>query len=275
MKVVIIEDEPLAARDLAACIVAAEPSAEIVAMLSSIGEATAYFGANAAPDIIFSDIQLGDGLSFSIFEGFTQVVPVIFCTAYDEYALDAFRAAGIDYILKPFTAASIAAALGKYNAFRSRWTGAVPSYSALLGIFGASGAPTPGALGAMSGDRVFGETFGTDPGKRSILVFYKEKIMPVAIADIVLFYLPNDAVRLMTFNKQQYSVNKNLEELEKTCGRLFYRVNRQYLVNREAIRDVAQDAGRKLQVNLVVPFEEKITVSRLKVNHFLGWLEGG
>lgn len=99
--------------------------------------------------------------------------------------------------------------------------------------------------------------------------------MPVAIADIVLFYLPNDAVRLMTFNKQQYSVNKNLEELEKTCGRLFYRVNRQYLVNREAIRDVAQDAGRKLQVNLVVPFEEKITVSRLKVNHFLGWLEGG
>jgi two-component system response regulator LytT len=151
MKVVIIEDEPLTARDLAACIVAAEPSAEIVAMLSSVAEATGFFKTHAAPDIIFSDIQLGDGLSFSIFEACAQVVPVIFCTAYDEYALDAFRAAGIDYILKPFTAASIAAALGKYNAFRSRWTGTAPSYSGLAGIFGASGAATPGALGSAGG----------------------------------------------------------------------------------------------------------------------------
>src|SRR5713226_2020839 len=124
MKVVIIEDEPLTAKDLAACIAAAEPAVEIVAILSSVQEAIGYFTAHAAPDIIFSDIQLGDGLSFRIFEKVGATVPVIFCTAYDEYALDAFRAAGIDYILKPFTRKSIAGALGKYKAFRSRWTAA-------------------------------------------------------------------------------------------------------------------------------------------------------
>src|SRR5271154_6005594 len=95
MKVVIIEDEPLTAKDLAACIRAAEPAAEVVATLGSVEEAIGFFKGHASPDLIFSDIQLGDGLSFSIFAANAQTVPVIFCTAYDEYALDAFRAAGI------------------------------------------------------------------------------------------------------------------------------------------------------------------------------------
>ncbi len=248
MKVVIVEDEPLTAKDLEACILAAEPSAEVVATLASVEEAIGYFKAHAAPDLIFSDIQLGDGLSFPIFEASEQVVPVIFCTAYDEYALEAFRAAGIDYVLKPFTTKSIAAALAKYNAFRSRW--AAPAYGGLAGLF------------------------GQDPGKRSILVHYKDKIMPVALADIALFYLKNESVRLVTFTKQQYVVGKKLEELERIGGSMFYRVNRQCLVSREAIKDVAQDGGRRLLVNLMVPLEEKVMVGRLKVSDFLAWLEG-
>src|ERR1700722_20733491 len=132
MKVVIIEDEPLTAKDLAACILAAEPAAEVVATLGSVEEAIGFFKGEAAPALIFSDIQLGDGLSFSIFAANAQTVPVIFCTAYDEYALEAFRAAGIDYVLKPFTAKSIAAALAKYNAFRSRWQ--APAYGGLAGM---------------------------------------------------------------------------------------------------------------------------------------------
>src|SRR5277367_6362853 len=133
MKVVIIEDELLTAKDLAACILAAEPGAEIVATLCSVEEAIRFFKEHAAPDIIFSDIQLGDGLSFSIFAANAQTVPVIFCTAYDEYALDAFRAAGIDYILKPFTAKDIALALAKYQSLR----GTPPAtYQQLRGIFG-------------------------------------------------------------------------------------------------------------------------------------------
>jgi two-component system, LytTR family, response regulator LytT len=247
MKVVIIEDEPLTAKDLAACILAAEPAAEVVATLGSVEEAIGFFKGHVSPDLIFSDIQLGDGLSFSIFAANAQTVPVIFCTAYDEYALDAFRAAGIDYILKPFTAKSIGAALAKYKAFRERVR---PPYADLAGLF------------------------GQEAARRSILVYYKEKIMPVAIADIALFHLRDEVVRLVTFGKQHYVVNKSLEELERVTGRQFYRVNRQGLVNREAVRDVSQDGTRSLVVNLVVPFEEKLTVGRVKASDFLSWLAG-
>src|ERR1700761_6293171 len=115
MNIVIIEDEPLTAKDLEASIRAAEPAAKIVAVLGSVAAAVEFFRAGVLPDLIFSDIQLGDGLSFSIFAGFGQAVPVIFCTAYDAYALDAFKAAGIDYILKPFSGKSIADALAQYR----------------------------------------------------------------------------------------------------------------------------------------------------------------
>src|SRR5580698_1213108 len=202
MKVVIIEDEPLTARDLAACILAAEPSAEVVATLGSVEEAIGFFKGHASPDIIFSDIQLGDGLSFSIFAANVQTVPVIFCTAYDVYALDAFRAAGIDYILKPFTAKSIAGALTKYKGLRG---GAVaPAMAELATLFG--------------------------QGKRSVLVYHKEKIVPVNVSDIAFFYLKDDGLTLVTFAKQHYTIQKTLEEIEKIAGAGFYRVNRQCLV---------------------------------------------
>jgi two-component system response regulator LytT len=270
MKVVIIEDEPLTAKDLAACILAAEPGAEIVATLGSVEEAIRFFKGHAAPDIIFSDIQLGDGLSFSIFAANAQTVPVIFCTAYDEYALDAFRAAGIDYILKPFTTQRIGAALAKYKAFRSRWAEAAQGNS---GGSSASAGNSGHAGGPVSYAELAG-LFGQEAARRSILVYYKEKIMPVAIADIALFHLRDEVVRLVTFGKQQYVVNKNLEELERLTGRQFYRVNRQGLVNREAIRDVSQDGTRSLVLNLLVPFEEKLTVGRVKAGDFLAWLAG-
>lgn len=249
MKIVIIEDEPLTARDLEACVRSADPAAEIVATLGSVQEAVGFFKENTLPDLIFSDIQLGDGLSFSIFTGLEKAVPVIFCTAYDEYALEAFRAAGMDYILKPFGVKNIAAALAKFKAFsRSAGVSLLPELMA---------------------------HFGQPAGKRSILVYHKDKIVPVNVMDIALCYLRDDEVLLVTFAKQQYVVNKRLEEIEQIAGPGFYRVNRQCLVNREAVRDVSQDLGRRLIVNLLVPFGEKITVGRAKVTHFLEWLAGG
>ena len=243
MKVVIIEDEPLMGQDLAACILASDASARVVAILSSVRESIAFFREQPPPDLIFSDIQLGDGLSFSIFAANEQTIPVIFCTAYDEYALDAFRAAGIDYILKPFSSKDIAAALAKYRTFR----GAAPSYQEIARSFG-------------------------NRKQQSVLVFFKEKIVPVDVGDIALFYLHNDLTRLVTFGKQQYVVGRPLEELERTIAGRFYRVNRQFLVNRRAIRDVSQYFGRKLLLNLSIPFDEKVTVGRLKTPDFLDWL---
>jgi two-component system response regulator LytT len=235
MRIVIIEDEPLTARDLAACIMASEPGAEIVAKLASVAEAKAWFRGNTLPDLIFSDIQLGDGRAFAVFEKLMRTVPVVFCTAYDEFALEAFRAAGIDYILKPFTEKSVGNAMEKYRVLK----GEAPKIAA-----------------------------------GAILVYYKEKILPVKLADIAMFYLEKEVVRLVGFDRKVYIVNKSLEELEGLAGAGFFRVNRQYLVSRKTIRDVSQYFGRKLLLNLSIAFEEKITVGRLKVPAFLEWLAG-
>jgi DNA-binding LytR/AlgR family response regulator len=214
---------------------AAEPAAEIVASISSVEEAGGWFKRYALPDLIFSDIQLGDGKSFEVFEKLLRTVPVVFCTAYDDYALEAFRAAGIDYILKPFTEQTVGAAIAKFKALK--------------------GTPPPKAAAA-------------------VLVYYKEKIVPVKLETIALFYLEKEIVRLAGFDEKTYIVNKSLEDLEGLAGPEFYRVNRQFLVNRKAIKDVSQYFGRKLLLNLTVPFESTITVGRLKVPAFLEWLAG-
>jgi two-component system response regulator LytT len=250
MKVVIIEDEEHTAKDLAQCITKAEPSAQVIAILSSVKEAIAYFKENADPDLIFSDIQLGDGLSFTIFDSNGRNIPVVFCTAYDEYALSAFNSAGIDYILKPFTTKSIAGALAKYGEFRERLVRTIPSYGDL------------------------GTVYAGMQQKRSVLVFHRDKIIPVKMEGIALFWLQNEIVHLITFDKQRYIISNHLEELEKIGSGRFYRVNRQYLVSHRAIRDAAKYFGRKLLINLTIPFDEKITVGKLKVNHFLAWLSG-
>lgn len=236
MRIAIIEDEQHTARDLAACIKKAEPAAEIVAVLSSIKEASAFFDEAPELDLIFSDIQLGDGLSFTIFDQSANRTPVIFCTAYDEYALHAFKTAGIDYILKPFTTKTIATSLAKYKDLKDR----------------------------LSSVHL--------PEQKSILVYHKDKITPVRMNDIALFYLKHELTHLVTFDEKQYFLNHSLEELEKLAAGQFYRANRQALINRTAIRDVSQYFGRKLLINLTIPFPEKITVGKVKASTFLSWL---
>lgn len=250
MKVVIIEDEQHTANDLAICIKKAEPAAEIVATLSSVKEAAAFLSKSPDLDLIFSDIQLGDGLSFSIFDATENKTPVIFCTAYDEYALHAFKTAGIDYILKPFTAKSIAGSLAKYQDLREKLARSSLSYSS------------------------FGELFESarKNEQKSVLVYHKEKITPVRIGDIAVFYLQHELTQLITLDKQHYFISHTLEELEKMTSGQFFRANRQYLVNRAAVRDVSQYFGRKLLINLIIPFSEQITVGKVKVNAFLSWL---
>lgn len=250
MKVVIIEDEQHTARDLAMCIKKAEPTAEIVATLYSVKEAAAFFKEDNELDLIFSDIQLGDGLSFSLFDAEGPNAPVIFCTAYDEYALQAFKAAGIDYVLKPFTAKSISGSLARYRELRERFVKSGLSYGSV------------------------GELFANvqKVEQRSVLVYHKEKITPVRIESIALFYLQHELTQLMTLDKQHYFINHTLEELEKMASGNFFRANRQFLVNRAAVKDVSQYFGRKLLINLTFPFEEKITVGKVKVQPFLSWL---
>lgn len=250
MKIVIIEDEPLTASDLANSIKKADATATITAVLHSVKEAVAYFEENDAPDLIFSDIQLGDGTSFEVFNAVKLTVPVVFCTAYNEYALPAFKAAGIDYLLKPFTVKTISAALTKYRQLGTHFSKTAPAYTNI-----------EAAIATSKKQKL-----------QSVLVYYKEKILPIAVDDIALLYLQNNITHLYTFNRQQYFIDKTLEEIEKNMPPEFYRANRQYLIHRKAVKDISHYFSRKLLVNLTVPFEEKVIISKAKASHFLSWL---
>jgi two-component system, LytTR family, response regulator LytT len=255
MKIVIIEDEILTAEDLADTIVKAEPASRITAILHSVKEAISYFNENEEPDLVFSDIQLGDGLSFEIFKTVPVAAPVIFCTAFDEYALNAFKANGIDYILKPFTKKTISEALRKYRELKHKFSRKISAYESMTELL---------------------ERRNTRQDT-SVLVYFKEKILPVSTSDIALFYIEKkDMTHFVTFDQKIHITNKPLEELERLAGPGFYRVNRRVLINRKAIRDASQFFHRKLLINLSIPFvpKEHITVSKLRVQGFLNWLSG-
>lgn len=248
MKVVVIEDEQLTAEDLMDILKKVNPGIEIIAHLSSVQEGTDFFSRKEQIDLIFSDIQLGDGLSFDVFKQFDITTPVIFCTAYDEYALEAFKANGIDYVLKPYSENSIAEALQRYSTLQAGFT---------------------------SGIRNFSQSMDAIPqsSNSSILVHHKEKIIPLKVTEIALVYIRNESVYLRTYDGMSYMINKSLDELDQLLGGSFYRANRQFIVNRESVKDVTTFLTRKYLVNLKFPFNEQIIVSKEKMTSFLKWLK--
>jgi len=250
MKIVIIEDEQLTADDLSETILKVSPEVLIIARLSSVKDAVAWFRKNEQPDLIFSDIQLGDGLCFEIFRKHPITTPVIFCTAFDEYALTAFKAHGIDYILKPFDEQTIAGALTRYKELERKFLGNNKQIETILQLF----------------------ENRKNQKQGSVLVYHKDKILPIKLQDIALFYLEHEITYIITFGQKTFTISKSLEELEEIAGNSFYRANRQYLINRKAIKEASQYFARKLSIALSIPFSETITVSKVKVPDFLNWL---
>lgn len=250
MNIVVIEDEQLTSDDLIDILGELEPEATIVGVLKSVQEAVSFFEKSPAVDLIFSDIQLGDGLSFDIFKKTGMSTPIIFCTAYDEYTMNAFKTNGIAYVLKPFTVSSIKSALEKFKALQKALAPSVVPYTELLKLLG---------------ERPVQKT-------SSILVYQKEKIIPIRLEDVALFYIRNEVTHLITFDRKTYFVNKTLDEIEKTGDGSFFRANRQYLVNRKAVADASNYLSRKFSISLTIPFPETITVSKEKMQTFLNWL---
>ncbi len=251
MNIVVIEDEKLTSDDLVEIIQELEPEAVVAAVLTSVKEAIDYFRSGAGADLIFSDIQLGDGLSFEIFKAVEINVPIIFCTAYDEYTLNAFKTNGIAYVLKPFTIASIRLALEKFKTLQRAFAPSIVPYSDIMRLLG---------------DRAPQQKVS------SILVYYKDKIIPVRLEDVALFYIRNEITHLITLDKTTYLVNKTLDEIEKLGNGAFFRANRQYLVNRKAVADASSYLSRKFSVSLTIPFDDTITISKEKMQSFLNWL---
>ena len=251
MKIVIIEDEKLTAEDLADILCKNSTDVVIQKVLHSISEAVIYFNTAEQPDLIFCDIQLGDGPSFEIFEQVHIQAPVIFCTAYNQYALEAFKNNGIDYLLKPFSRKNIKEALEKYESLKNSFI--KPSSSEIA--------------------NVLSEKYqSVDTMVNSILVNWKDRIIPVRIKDVAFFMVDNKSTQLITSTGNKYYIDYTLEDLELLCGNSFYRANRQFLVNKNVIEEVQYYSGRKLFLKLNVQSEYDITISKVKSPEFLRWL---
>ncbi|MGE5680873.1 MAG: LytR/AlgR family response regulator transcription factor [Bacillota bacterium] len=250
MKIVVIEDEKLTAKDLVNTIKAIDPETEITAILYSVEDALLYFQVNKDADLIFSDIELGDGLSFDIFNNTDIKAPIVFCTAYQQYTLEAFQTLGIDYIIKPFSKQSIEKTLIKFKTFKDQFAKPDNKYK---------------NLDSEAYDRLRNKS-------RSVISYQGDKIIPVSEKDIALFYIENESTFAYTFDKNKVLINQRLDKLEEKFND-FFRVNRQYLINRKAVKDAAQYFNRKLLVNLIISFPEKIIVGKLKTSEFIKWLE--
>ncbi|HEX7757763.1 MAG TPA: LytTR family DNA-binding domain-containing protein [Niabella sp.] len=250
MQVVIIEDEPLTAELLKESLAKIAPDARVMQMLATISDSVRFFKESEQPDLIFCDIHLADGQSFEIFKNAQMNAPVIFITAYDQYALQAFKANGIDYILKPFKDSDIAESINKYRALHRSAVKNVLNYEYLAT--------------EMIRNRVAEPT--------SLLVKYRDKIKPVKISDVAFFVTENKTLHMTTLSSNKYVVTKTLDDVEKICGNKFYRVNRQILVNREAIEEVIQGYSRKLIIRLKVNDAPDLILNKTKITEFLSWL---
>jgi two-component system response regulator LytT len=252
MKIVIIEDEKLTAKDLAHTIRTVDPEVNILATLGSVEEGLNFFRQEIEVDLIFSDIQLGDGLSFELFEQLDLRTPIVYCTAFDKYALEAFKTFGVDYILKPFSQETVAQALEKFSLLRAPAPTEPANYASLISAL-RQGLDAP-------------------PKKVSVIIQRGDKIIPLKVDAIALFFIERETVFAYTFDGKKHFLSEKLNSLEEQFSPTFFRANRQFLVHRKAVKDASQYFHRKLLVNLTIPFEEQILVGKLKVTAFLDWL---
>ena len=251
MKAVIIEDEDLAAEKLERYLKKFDSSTEIVTQQISIESAVEWFQNNPdAYDVAFFDIQLTDGLSFEIFHQVKINKPVIFTTAFDEYAIDAFKVNSIDYILKPITFTDVSKAMNKLKSLQN--------------IFGMQEAVEEAE-----------KMIGKKKLKDRFLVKLGNHIHSIKAEEIALFYAEGRTVYLVTNEKKKFILDYKLEDL---CNVLdtaaFYRVNRTFIVNINTIQDVIVYSNNRLKITPKVRVEKEIIVSREKVSTFKKWFEG-
>ncbi|MBL0740556.1 LytR/AlgR family response regulator transcription factor [Chryseolinea lacunae] len=251
MKIVIIEDEIKAAKSLAALIAKLRPDATLVAQLQSIESAVEFLTQNAQPDLIFMDVQLSDGMCFDIFKAVKIQCPVVFCTAFGEYAMDAIKANGIDYLLKPFSKEQLEEAFEKVDNFKNFFQqNQQPDLDGLL------------------------KKMGLDEGKKSFLVFKSNKYTTVQTDAIAFIYIKNESTTIVTFQGQEYNLTQTMDQVQAMLSvKQFFRLNRQYLVNFSAVKEVEHYFDRKLFVKLTVPTPDKLLIGKEKTSGFLNWLE--
>ena len=252
MKTVIIEDEKAAVRNLTSLLNEVKPEAEIIAILDSINSTIEWFGIHPMPELVFMDIHLADGSAFEIFDHISITCPIIFTTAYDEYALRAFKVNSIDYLLKPIGKEDIEHAFEKLDNLQD----AIPENKEeeLLHL-----------IHSLKKQENYKTHF--------LIPMKGDKLLPVSIDMIQLFYIKDCQVKAVLTDGMEYNFSLTLDELVDCLNpSLFFRVNRQFLISREAIKDIDLWFNSRLSINLRHSrMTEKILVSKARVAEFKEW----
>ena len=250
MNVLIIENEQPAAENLGRLLKRIDKSINLVAVIETVENTINWFNTNPSPDLVLMDVQLDDGLCFEIFESVKISTPIIFTTAYDEYAIKAFKVNSVDYLLKPVTEASLASAIGKLKTI-------------FLGQ----------AFGNDKLNRIYEQL--AEHHKARFFVKIGEHCKSILTNEIACFYIVERCTFLMTVSGKCYDISYSLEELEKLLNPVqFFRINRQTIVSIDAIIDIISFSKNRLKIKL--PHEEKIgeiLVSREKAAAFKKWLD--
>jgi len=248
VRALIIEDEPVAARNLARQLGEIAPDIETLPPLATVRATVEWLAGNDPPDLMFVDVQLADGLSFEIFETIPVEAPVVFVTAYDEYAMRAFDANGVDYLLKPIDPKRLARAIDKCRALGNR---------------------------AMPPAESLGQSYreAAHQHKQRFLVHSGASIASIDVSKIA-YFSKELVTRLVTIDEHAFSMSQSLDALESMLDPyLFFRINRQLIAHIQSVRKAHRLFKGKLEVELHPPTACDVTVSQERATLFRGWLD--
>ena len=251
MKYLIIEDEKAAARNLKAMLEQLAPDMELIDVLDSVADTIDWFGCHTMPELVFMDIHLADGSAFEIFEHTDITCPIIFTTAYDEYALRAFKVNSIDYLLKPIDKEEMQAALTKLERLHPVRP-AEPDFLKLMQNLQRAENYKTHFLVPVKGD----------------------KLLPLAVNSVSYFYIADGIVKAVTTQGKEYVINQTLDELTECLNpQSFFRANRQYIINVEHVLFLGNYFGGKLIVRLKGYPKTEIQVSKEKAQRLKEWID--
>lgn len=253
MKILLLEDEDPAAKRLEKLLKEIEPGVTVPQNIVSVASGVKWLKENLSPDLIISDIQLADGLSFEIFRQVQTLCPVIFTTAYDQYAIEAFKVNSIDYLLKPVKKEALAAAIDKYKKLSASKQPALPDISKLLEAM-------------ASGEQ-------QSKYKKRFAVRYGEHLKTISIDEAAYFYTEDKINFLTTKEGRRYTIDFNLDSLESMLDpHVFFRINRQYIIGISAIAEMFAYSKSRVLVKLNPPAKHETIVSTERSGDFKLWL---
>ncbi len=254
MRILIVEDEPLAVAQLEDIIKEIRSDAEIIGTCDTVKSTVEWFLKNESPDLAFFDIHLGDGISFEIFQKIEIDVPVIFTTAYDHYAIQAFKVNSIDYLMKPIDRDEVAAAFKKFEQLNLK--DSVKLSSGLL-------------------KNLLDSVYTKKEYKKRFLVKIGNHLKAIETEDVSYFYSFQKGTFLKSNDGRNYLLDQTLETVEQIVDpEKFFRINRKYLVSLGSITDVISYSNSRLKLKVKNQEEDDFLVAREKVKQFKDWLEG-